>query len=515
MSHFEATIASELEKTKAALKQAKERVDIVSIQSRERKLLDAKEDEFRNSLRRWFLRVRSLLVPSQVALAEASYPSLGILLSPPMIDIIEDARLLGISDLPDVHSMVNIFKCLAWSLSSLAIIRRKPSISEISSLVMMASSFQLPDEKALKTMKFMLNRATQLQSKIVKALNETKSNNVPVLMELEAIADALPLNVPEKRILRAAIDGDGALHCVCRGPSHGDLMLRCIICDKWFHKVSMEESKQSAASFENWTCPLCRGSNPTPSTTTHEFCSKEPTSQLFETCSSSDASPHAPDPAKLWPPFGILGSDVALEVLGRECSDIPDETCKLELLSLQNNTYGTVIDTRHVISSQPCNSGPLEQIHSPKSRESSTENQSEVDPFTEVDEAVHRLDKSERSGGSLSECSPAANTCGAVKFSSNENSFLETDLAPINAMYTKSSETQNEQLITSGSIKEIDGAATSSFQRDEVLSDKVEKPLATKTEKRIERLCQPADFATKLSLVGDGIAVEDGSGCRS
>jgi hypothetical protein len=270
-------IASNLKRAKTALKQAKERVDLVSIQSKERKVLESREDELRSSLRRWFLRVRSLvLLPSQESLAEAARPKFGKMVSPPMADVMKDARRLGIYDLPDVHTMINCFKCLSWSLSTLAIICRKPTVSEISSLVALVSGFKLPDEKALKTLKFMLSRATQVQAKIQKAMmskaGETKLANAPFLMELDGSSDELPLEIPERLILKAAIDDHGK-----------------------------NSSKGLPLKLQGHSC-------------------------------CNDISPHAPDHAKMWPPFGILGSQAALEVLGKECSAIPDEICKVEIL---------------------------------------------------------------------------------------------------------------------------------------------------------------------------------------
>jgi PHD-finger len=412
-----ADIASKLGRAKIALKQAKERLDSVSTQSRERKLLEAREDEMSSSLRRWFLRVRSLvLLPSQTSLAEAARPAFGMLLSPPMVDVVKDACLLGISDLPDVQVMINCFKCLSWSLSSLEVINRKPSLHEISTLVSMVTNVRLPDEKALKTMKFMLSRATHVQSRIMKALipkpGETKSISVPFLMEIEASANELPLIVPEKRSLRIAIDDNGTRHCVCGGPRDG-LMLLCGACDKWFHGTCMEESIDCEAPFRNWMCRSCRGNRSTTDITSDEFCSKEPLLKLHETCCYRDISPHAPDPMKLWPPFGILGSDAALEVLGKECSAIPDETCSLEIsqVSRTTNSEGhsgnsivtpspasVVPNGKHiaglqdtVISSQSCCSRPPNEIHVAQSSAGSVENPLDVRKPTGFSRAENTL----------------------------------------------------------------------------------------------------------------------------
>jgi hypothetical protein len=427
-------------------------------------VLEAREDELSSSLRRWFLRVRSLvLLPSQESLAQAALPTFGMLLSPPMADVIKDAQSLGISDLPDVHTMTNCFKCLSWSLSTLEVICRKPSISEISALVAMVSGFKLPDEKAFKTMKFMLSKATQVQLKIVKAVapsakpGETKPINVPLLMELDASSDELPLIIPEKRILRAAIDNSG--QSCCRGPS-----------------AKLQESPSS----------------------------------------DRDVSPHAPDPVKLWPPFGILGSDAALEVLGKECSAIPDETCKLEILchtpsesqcddkvvtpSLLPATQ--IIKTESpgmVISTQPSYSRSPNQILIEKSAEQSPSGAelSVVDDMNEISVGRERS-----AAGTLPGCGSLDTDSQTAVAMSSWKTPPETVMAPPRHG-SREGETSNRQLTSLKSSLEV---ATSDPHNRGFIHGLVDALPKESEQGMMYR--QAVDFP-KLTHVPNGIAVED------
>jgi hypothetical protein len=214
------------------LQQSEKRLDKVCIQSQERIRIETEEDKYAVALRNWCLHVRSqVLVPARETQSEIARPQFGVSLSPIMNQVIAKAHHLGISDLHDVKKMIDCFKSICWSLSALATIRRKPYISQIQYLVLEASKFKLPDEKAVRTMKFMLNRTCQWQSKIRKSLapkiGETKSISVSLLKELQCGNQELPLIIPEERALRIAIEDNGTRHCTCGGPSDGNFMLSC------------------------------------------------------------------------------------------------------------------------------------------------------------------------------------------------------------------------------------------------------------------------------------------------
>jgi len=225
-----------------------------------------------------------------------------------------------------------------------------------------ASQFKLPDEKAVRTLKFMLNRACQWQSKIRKALapkkGETKSISVSVLKELECGIRELPLIIPEEHSLGIAIEDNGTRHCVCGGPSDGNFMLCCDSCNEWFHGACMQVSNSLSDTQKKWSCPVCSGieglsiqqiqrsTNITDSTVdTNE----SPTG--LPIVDSQEVSPYAPDPLQLWPPFGLLGSQAATEALGPECSTIAiNTTIQNKVCQSQNNSSSQLMvsKTLHV-----------------------------------------------------------------------------------------------------------------------------------------------------------------------
>jgi hypothetical protein len=351
-------ILSKLDKTKTALEQAKERLEVVASQSREQKRLESRENDHAMLLRRWVLRVRShVLVPSDSKVAEAARPQFGLLMTQPMKDVIADANQLGIGDMPDTDKMLNFFQCMSWGLTALALIRRKPSISEINYLIAEADRLQLPDERALRTMKFMANRGNQWQLKIEKALapkpGETRSISVSSLNEIVEGVQELPLTIPEIRLVQAAIDDKGKRHCICGGPNDGKEMLCCDKCKKWFHGVCMNQSLWAADEGETWLCPSCGGKE-IPNSPRRESGDTVVVTVPLEPPPSDSyfISPHAPDPKKLWPPFGLLGSKPAIEALGLECSAIPEEEAAAAQPVQQQNSL--VVKQQQVSASSRC-----------------------------------------------------------------------------------------------------------------------------------------------------------------
>ena len=191
-----------------------------------------------------------------------------------MKDFVVEAEELGIIDLPDVQKMVGCFQSICWSFSVMGVLRQKPSLSQLRHLVSEATKFKLPDEKALRTVKFMATKASQLQSKVEKALFSKKSTskpNISLLKELQSGTRDCPLVVPEEAILRLVID-DGKL-------SNRELL-----------ESRVEELKRRQPKPPNM---------------------------------KEDVSPHAPNPIELWPPFGLHHSEAAIQAFGSECLAIP------------------------------------------------------------------------------------------------------------------------------------------------------------------------------------------------
>jgi hypothetical protein len=248
-----------------------------------------------------------------------------------MSSLISEAESFGISCLPDVDSMTNFFKCMSWSFFTLSIISRKPSFDEMKMLLSQAASAKLPDEKALKTMKVMFQRAIQWQGKIRKALapraGEIKPLNLSVLRELSAGVAGIALLIPEASKLNAAIEDRGTRHCLCGGPSDGSFMLACVKCKRKFHGTCVNEPNDLNPSVENWVCVRCSGQKycepiPLPK---EEGSVDHKELECTNRHTKRGVSPHAPDPRKLWPPFPLFGSPEATEILGQECSLIPDD----------------------------------------------------------------------------------------------------------------------------------------------------------------------------------------------
>jgi len=326
----EGEILLKLDKLRIALKQSKVRLDKVAAQSQERLRVEAKEDKYSNILRNWCLKIRSeVLVPSTEAQSLKTRPQASGIMPPIMPQVIAEARDLGISELPDVKKMIDCFKSICWSFSAMYILRRKPSISHFRHLIAVASKFKLPDEKAFKTIKFMANKASQWQTKVRKAISpkagEKKSFNVSMLQGLQCGIRELPLVIPEEQILRNVIEDNGARHCKCGGPRDENRMLKCASCDKKIHLACIITQKSGLDKNEKWVCPCCGIENIADGNMGLAEDAVGLEGLAVKNVNSEDGiSPHAPDPNKLWPPFGLKESLSAVEAFGSDCLAIPD-----------------------------------------------------------------------------------------------------------------------------------------------------------------------------------------------
>lgn len=344
-------VVADIEKAKLEIQQAKERLELLSQKNLERKALEKREDENSKSLRRWCIRVRSLvLIPSSKDVAEEARPLESGALSKPMISVLSESESLGISDLPDIGAMGNLFQCMAWSLFTLSIIRRKPTYHEMKALLAEASRISLPNEKALKTLRHLYQKASQLRGKVKKALaprpGETKNISMSLLRELSTGVEAISVFIPESSKLDAAINDKGARYCLCGGPNDGNFMLSCGKCLMWFHGRCMNISSEANIDTKEWICPGCSGQDPSqPSLEKEDDMDVENVDQLYN-FRNLNPSANAPDPSKVWPPFSLFGSSEATEVLGSECSLIPDDVGTL--LLEQNATTVEVEETPSV-----------------------------------------------------------------------------------------------------------------------------------------------------------------------
>ena len=201
-------------------------------------------------------------------------------------------------------------------------------MGEIELLVKQARRLKLSEEKTLRTLKAILLRAKTWQNKVMKALSpspgETKAYNVEALKELETSSEDIPLLLKEEALLSGVIEDTGCRHCVCGGPTDARVMLSCDNCEKWFHGPCVDMTREQCDSIGKWVCPPCTGS---PSPVDVSKCGivweDRDDPRLAKT---RHVASEAPDPQKMWPPFGLFGCDEAREVLGDECSSIPDAT---------------------------------------------------------------------------------------------------------------------------------------------------------------------------------------------
>eukprot|EP00934_Nitzschia_sp_Nitz4_P003000 Nitzschia sp. Nitz4//scaffold59_size112058//52291//59043//NITZ4_004109-RA/size112058-snap-gene-0.34-mRNA-1//1//CDS//3329555123//2990//frame0 len=320
----------QISKLRILKQQAQDRLDVLIAKSKDRKKMDILEDATSAVLRRWCIRVRSLvLVPSEKERSDLAKPAPLGEMSNPMISVLSDASILGIAHLSDVVAMENFFKSMSWSLYALSVLRRKPALSELLSVLAKADEIVLPDEKATRTMKLMAQKAQQWQSKVKKALTPKPGVSKPIgldsLRDLLVGVNNFSVVLPEGKMIKHIIKDKGARHCFCHWPSYGGTMVNCTKCKVLFHDTCVGPHD------ETWQCRRCLGKSIDP-----EQLFDAPYENVVlpeEVKGNSGASKHAPDPDLLWPPFALMGSTVANEALNAECCQIPDD---LEPLPLSN-----------------------------------------------------------------------------------------------------------------------------------------------------------------------------------
>jgi len=285
------------------------------------------------SLRYWCVMVRSqVFVPVTKELAESNYPSVsslcqngGDLLSQSMKDIIAEGRKFGILHFPDISSVINGFQCLAWCLYAFSVLRRKPNIEELKCLVKSAASIKLPEVKSVSMIRSMISRASLWQAKANKVLapapGETKPFDIQLLKDLRSSLNIIPITMAEESKLDNSLSDGGCRHCICGGPNDGKFMMECNKCEKRFHRdcVNVEDNNESQLM---WICPLClklqvNSVHREKSEKKNKIIySREIKTGVDRVIDYEDISPNAPDPSKLWPPFGLVDSPEAVSVLG-------------------------------------------------------------------------------------------------------------------------------------------------------------------------------------------------------
>lgn len=325
-------IQSRLNKIAALVQEGVSRLARLTEAAARQKRLENMEDKLSSQLRKWVVRVRSLvLVPSTLDLAALSRPKEDGFISDAMLSVVQDAKQLGVHAIRDVSTVLNCFNCLSWCLRAMSIFARQPSSAELVALTNQASLVELPDEKAIRVMRSMAQRVAAWENKVLKTLTpvpeEVKPFNIDALKDLATTGDDIPVYMPLEQRLTTVIDDGGCRHCLCGGPSDGRFMVGCDQCDRWFHGHCVLVDKNTPDDdLTGWKCPTCQG-RPTDSVDLYldsfhdkydvdaddcEYLEREViSSKVFEyDC--------------LWPPFGLFSSANAQEVLGGDCCAIPD-----------------------------------------------------------------------------------------------------------------------------------------------------------------------------------------------
>lgn len=214
------------------------------------------------------------------------------------------------------------------------VLSKRPKATDILALVREGGKLKLPDEKGLRMMKSMAQRATSWNSKASRLLmpvpGEKRPYDMKELKNILAMADDIPLRMRLEPRLLAVIEDNGERHCICGGPSDGRMMLCCDKCDNWFHGHCVGLTTEESNSVGEWMCPSCKGlPSALPENAISHFHDAYGPEEEDDTSSSSedeDVVSGAHRVAKLWPPFGLLTSNRAIEVLGQNLCSLPDDT---------------------------------------------------------------------------------------------------------------------------------------------------------------------------------------------
>mmetsp|Transcript_7974 Transcript_7974/g.11791 ORF Transcript_7974/g.11791 Transcript_7974/m.11791 type:complete len:1472 (+) Transcript_7974:701-5116(+) len=372
-----------LEKAKAALNHCYKRLELLDKHCKERKAMEDKEDLAAHFLKRWCIMVRSsIIAPSTNEEANISRPPLDGNISEPMKRMVNEAVSMGISELNDVSIVINAFSCFSWCLRAFTILARKPRNEEIKSLVSQSENngFKLPEEKSVRMLRSMLNRASLWQAKVKKALapipGEKKPFDVGLLKELKAGAREIPMIMAEEAQLSHTIEDNGARHCVCGGPSDGSFMLGCDQCDRWYHGTCLQLDMEIGNELSNWICSKCAGC-PFPQKNSEDKSTESNKIGLkLVADKNEDISPHAPNPGELWPPFGLANSDTAAAAVGALTgSEIEEYKSSTLTNSAQDTVESLKVKAKH-ISNHVDLGGEFVMLHA---KEQATLNQSQIE----------------------------------------------------------------------------------------------------------------------------------------
>ena len=288
-----------LQRAKGFILGCSERLAALQQSAHERKDREEKENAMSSVLCTWLTKVyRNVFRPESEEVKQLSRPLPEGRLSNIMKDLIEEADQLGLSSFPDVQIVKRSFYCNAWFLHAHFILARKPKVDEISQLLEMSAGIKLPDERAVKILRHILNRAKVWQSKAQSALapraDSKKPFDVAHLTKLFKEVRNFPVIMIEESRLWNTIDDDGVRHCLCGGPGDGSFMLACDKCERWYHGRCVGLSKSVSEELTKWHCPRCNENYGDITILDSEESILDPIRV---------PSPNAPSKESLWPPI--------------------------------------------------------------------------------------------------------------------------------------------------------------------------------------------------------------------
>ena len=297
-------------------------------------------------LKHWFLKIRSLIMaPPSEEVALASRPNADGSLSSVMVALQNEAKTTGLYKFSDVKAVMNQIQCLAFCLRAATIFARKPTSTELESLVKQGVNISGVSHLLIpvRTLKGFLGRYKTWESAVFDELTPVPSLattfNETTLHGLAEQADRMPFRTTLRDRIATVLEDNARRHCLCGGPSDGRFMIGCDGCDNWFHGHCVGVDKKTPeAELSAWLCPQCANA-PLQQIDVVNFHSQYDVSDDESDAEQDESSPLLPKPDDMWPPLGLLYSARAIKALGADCCAVPDnsqiralaETSPLEL----------------------------------------------------------------------------------------------------------------------------------------------------------------------------------------
>lgn len=308
-----AEINATIVKKTTLLGQNNRRMEELYAMGNKRKVTQMNEDSLKNSFIYWCLLLRNrVLSPETIEDAEKSRPKPSLssktgseILSSPMVEVLDCASKYGIEKFPDIIAVKNHLESISWCHFAFNVLRKKPKIEEVKTLIDLSTEIKLPEVKSIGMLRSMISRTTPWQVKANKVLAPTPGASTPIsiesLNELQLSLNSVPLTSPEEILLCQTVKDVGSRHCSCGGPLDATTMDCCVHCESWFHFSCYSLDVGQCSEI---TCPVC--SKP--------FQAKAKSSVQHPI--DDNISSHAPDPLTMWPPYGLGSSEGAGKAFG-------------------------------------------------------------------------------------------------------------------------------------------------------------------------------------------------------